>query len=137
MPATTELKLFGNCWHFLLFKYSFLYPFGLSISTEGIHSAYCGDKMLQYPVSRAFHFYLKRCKRSNWVIKKLQYPVSRAFHFYCWVKSTFSNGKIVAIPGISGFPFLHDVSRIKRAHSVVLQYPVSRAFHFYGTLWKP
>lgn len=83
MPATTELKLFSNCWHFLFFKYSFLCPFGLSISTDYLKYISRKSLVLQCPFSRAFHFYnSSQCSSEQ---EKLQCPVSRVFLFYLFV----------------------------------------------------
>ena len=64
--------------------------------------------LLQYPVSRTFHFY---SEMDRVLTKKemLQCPVSWAFHFYL-------------------------VEGIDATDNGLLQCPVSWAFHFYGTL---
>ena len=105
MPATTELKLFSNCWHFLFFKYPFLYLFGMFISTQLLvprrselsryNARYLGLSISTQNSERqsfmirsyntqflglfifTFSYAAKKLETSL-----LQCPVSWAFHFY-------------------------------------------------------
>ena len=79
MPATTELKLFSNCWH-LLFS-----------------NIFCSLSSFQF---------LWESERNFYNLQSMQCPVSRAFHFYHEFAEDWRNFYFVAMPSLLGFSFL-------------------------------
>ena len=129
MPATTELKLFSNCWHFLFFNILF-------VPSRAVHFYYFNwshvvqRQNVAMPSFSGFPFLPRNRPLRNWRkwccnAQFLGLSISTRFSRYLQQYLHCCNAQFL------GLSISTRKQAIRQQETCMLQCPVSRAFHFY------